>query len=122
MQYALFPLPPSSALVGISLGPETVEAKKTAAGVAKESMRVISGECKEQNNEFKKMFRTRTRSSSSLDICRCTSAPFFKLDGHRLNLVLRKTRIVHCLSLIIVKALPAADSATRTAIWLPRKH
>lgn len=34
-QYALFPLPPSSALVGISLGPETV-AKK----MAKESMRI----------------------------------------------------------------------------------
>ena len=45
-QYALFPLPPSSALVGISLGPET-EAKKMAK-VAKESMRVVSGECKEQ--------------------------------------------------------------------------
>jgi len=45
-QYALFPLPPSSALVGISLEPET-EAKKMAR-VAKESMRVISGGCKEQ--------------------------------------------------------------------------
>lgn len=45
-QYALFPLPPSSALVGISLEPET-EAKKMAR-VAKESMRVISGECREQ--------------------------------------------------------------------------
>ena len=45
-QYALFPLPPSSALVGISLGPET-EVKKMAR-VAKESMRVVSGECKEQ--------------------------------------------------------------------------
>ena len=44
-QYALFPLPPSSALVGMSLGPET-EATKMAR-VAKESMRVVSGECKE---------------------------------------------------------------------------
>jgi len=55
-------------LVGISLGPETVEAKKTAAGVAKESMRVISGECKEQNSEFKKMFRTRTFLNSTVTV------------------------------------------------------
>jgi len=39
-QYALFPLPPSSALVGISVGPETEEKMER---VAKESMR-LSGE------------------------------------------------------------------------------
>ncbi|KIK03648.1 hypothetical protein K443DRAFT_94826, partial [Laccaria amethystina LaAM-08-1] len=36
-QYALFPLPPSSALVGISVGPET---EKKTERVAKESMRL----------------------------------------------------------------------------------
>ena len=72
-QYALFPLPPSSALVGISLEPE-IEAKKMAR-VAKESMRVIWGECEDQ--WVQKMLRTR----SNLDICRWTVLPF-KLDGH----------------------------------------
>lgn len=35
----MFPLPPSSALVGISLGPET--AAKKMERVAKESMRIV---------------------------------------------------------------------------------